>query len=616
MRENHWILRLSLSVAMAACFVNVIRAQELPTEIDFSYADRPYSSSGHGDGWTAGGAMKITSEISERFAGCKITAVSIANGEFHNQENGAMDIFFTRDLNKKGFYSQSEYMDLTKPKEYSTYKLDVPYTLTAGEEFFVGFSVWAEGYSAPDYRSSYPVWRGSELHTSYPGGYYGYSHSSDLKKYHELIWEDKGYSEGMVCIKLTIEGSNLPVNLVELSSFVLPDVIVPEVGAQVSFSLINRGVNTIRTIEYSYYVDGKKNVRTAAVPYASYNESRSFKFTTYPQIEGAGKEFRLSIDKVNGEPVGTTAKHEASLIFHCVSAEKGIRHNMLIEEATGTGCGWCVRGIVGLDQMMKEHSDGSFIPIAAHYPTYNRNLAPIGYDLLWDRHLTHNPTCLIDRNIQRYGIEDPNYETLSRLYESHASVPAIVNLEDIICEEDGESLKVSSSLKFVFSENNADYRVAYVITEDGVGPYEQSNAYSGSTEEMGGWELLPESVDIKHNFVARIISNFDGTKGDIPSEIEAGRVYHHADCLSLENVTDINNAYIIAVVINGNTAHIENALRKKIKASDATVDIVRSDADDSEPIEYYDLMGRKTPEPQHGIFIRRQGSKTEKVYIK
>ena len=69
-------------------------------------------------------------------------------------------------------------------------------------------------------------------------------------------------------------------------------------------------------------------------------------------------------------------------------------------------------------------------------------------------------------------------------------------------------------------------------------------------------------------------------------------------------------------MINGNTAHIENALRKKIKASDATVDIVRSDADDSEPIEYYDLMGRKTPAPQHGIFIRRQGSKTEKVYIK
>ena len=39
---------------------------------------------------------------------------------------------------------------------------------------------------------------------------------------------------------------------------------------------------------------------------------------------------------------------------------------VVYEEGTGTWCGWCVRGHVGLKDMYHNHPDGSFIGIAVH----------------------------------------------------------------------------------------------------------------------------------------------------------------------------------------------------------------------------------------------------------
>lgn len=592
-------------------------AEELPKKMEFSYAKSPRGGSGSSADRIAGGAMKITSDISRRFAGCKITEISIVNGTFYNQQEAPMEIFFSRGLNEKGFYTQKGYMDINYPEEYKTYLLDTPYTLTAGEEFFIGFTVWTAGVTS-DNKYSRPVYRDNVQHQSYPGGYVGNVYRSETKKFFELNWEDEGRTFGMVCIKLTIEGDNLPTNLVEMTDFSVPDYITPKVKTDLGFSFINRGVNSVESLDFTYEVDGEKVSQQKTFSPVAYNQSYYCNFDFEPQNEGAGKILHLTIDRVNGQPAGTTAVHEAMASFNTLFYENGFRYNMVIEEGTGLGCGWCVRGIVGLERTMEAYPDGTFIPISVHSRYDHSDLVPIGYDLLWERHLTHNPTCLINRNLQRFGIEDPSDYRLKRIYETYQSIPAISEVGDITCDKDGDRLKVSSTVKFAFSENDADYKVAYVVTEDNVGPYRQYNAYSGGTTVMGGWELLPSYVDIKHNFVARAISNFDGTCGDIPSKIEKGTIYHHTDYLSLEKVTDINNTYIIALVINGHNGRIENALRKKIDPSLFTSieDVVNDIEDNENSVEYYDLAGRRVFTPQNGIFIRRQGDKVQKIQIR
>lgn len=47
--------------------------------------------------------------------------------------------------------------------------------------------------------------------------------------------------------------------------------------------------------------------------------------------------------------------------------------------------------------------------------------------------------------------------------------------------------------------------------------------------------------------------------------------------------------------------------------SDGVTEII---ADDNAPIEYFDMQGRKVANPENGIYIRRQGTKTAKIYIK
>ncbi|MDE7443376.1 MAG: hypothetical protein K2M65_04365, partial [Muribaculaceae bacterium] len=44
--------------------------------------------------------------------------------------------------------------------------------------------------------------------------------------------------------------------------------------------------------------------------------------------------------------------------------------------------------------------------------------------------------------------------------------------------------------------------------------------------------------------------------------------------------------------------------------------IVADKVDENAPVEYYNLQGLRVANPQGGIFIRRQGSKVSKIYVK
>lgn len=51
-------------------------------------------------------------------------------------------------------------------------------------------------------------------------------------------------------------------------------------------------------------------------------------------------------------------------------------------------------------------------------------------------------------------------------------------------------------------------------------------------------------------------------------------------------------------------------------AEASTTGIEGVEADENAPVEYYNLQGVRVANPENGIFIRRQGAKVEKVYVK
>lgn len=589
-------------------------AQDIPEYVQFSYSETPRGYGGYSEDSYKGGAMLITDYVAARFDKCKITEVEIANGRFFDQDQVPVRIFFTHSLNETPFYCFSDFMDIEKPLQYKTYALPEPVEISSGEPFFVGYSVFAPKAVAPKYEVNCPVITDAVYHTDFPGGYIGFSLNTGEPE--QMDWNDEGYAGGQVCIRLKIEGENLPQNTVELKSVTLHECVTPEITNNADVAICNLGVNKISDVDIAYKVlDQTVSKHIEFSNPLEYNQSiwTSIEFSV-PE-EGANVPVSFTIEKVNGHTPSTTAVTGREVTIHSLYPDNGFAHNMLVEEAGGRGCGWCVRGIVGIDRMMKAHNDGTFIPISAHHIGYGEDTAPYNYEPFWERYITHNPSCLINRSISRIGVTDPNSYNLAWYYDDITNTPAIAAIEVKEYTLEDDWLSVNSDVTFALPEENGVYSVAYVVTEDKVGPYVQNNAYAGDTNSaMDGWENLGEHVVTYYDFLARGISNFDGTPLAVPAKIEPGDKYNHSDKVSMVKVSDMSNLSLVAMVINDKTGWIENSCRVAVEDL-AAIQGVMIDSD-TYPVEYFDLSGRKLSGcPSSGIYIRRQGAHSEKIVV-
>ena len=591
----------------SAISIEAAHADEAMPSIEFSYAGNPAGAGGYSESSYKGGAMLLTEDITARYDGCRITEVIIANGEFHNQSDAPVEIFFTKSLNEKAFGSVSGNMDIDRPKEYKSYPLPQPVEIHAGEPFFVGFVTWASG--ATDYETNFPVYTDNVLHTDLPGGYIGFSTTTGIPE--EMDWQDEGYSGGQVCIRLRIEGENLPQNVAELSDIIMQDCVNPTSVADAMLRVCNKGINPITQLDLSYTVFGEtESVRFDFPEGVDYNQSVYMNLAVTVPNEGANIPVSFTIEKVNGVATSANANTVRSTTIHSILPENGFGRKMVVEEAGGSGCGWCPRGIVGLDQMFENYGEEAFIPISAHHIGYGEETSPFGYDAFWERYITHNPSCLVNRNIDRYGITDPSTENLEWIYSEVSASRAIAEINIKGYDEENGWLTVDSEVSFAFPEEDGTYSVAYVVTEDEVGPYMQSNEYSGSEYKMGGWELLPSVTPTYYDFLARGISDFDGTSLNTNGSIKADETYTHSDKVNLVKVRDMDRLAVIAMLINDKTGRIENAARIPVSGLNS----VESITPDNSPAEYYDLSGRRlSGRPASGIYIERHGGNARKV---
>jgi hypothetical protein len=84
---------------------------------------------------------------------------------------------------------------------------------------------------------------------------------------------------------------------------------------------------------------------------------------------------------------------------------------VVYEEATGTWCGWCVRGHIGLKDMEHYHPDGSWIGIAVH------NADPMvlaAYDTALASFISGYPSGAINRNPAEV---DPGLSSIEPAYQ-------------------------------------------------------------------------------------------------------------------------------------------------------------------------------------------------------
>ena len=259
------------------------------------------------------------------------------------------------------------------------------------------------------------------------------------------------------------------------------------------------------------------------------------------------------------------------------AAEKYPR-KVVMEEATGTWCGYCVRGIETL-KLLSANCPNNFIGIGIHSGDEMANAE--NYDLSSVGNVQGYPGCFINRRTEDsegVSYEWNNYIVQQLKDDADAKIVASAYFTDAT----KTSVIVQTKTTFGYDISGANFKIAYVVLEDNVGPYTQRNYYSGNSsapsDYMYEWTQKEAAVSIKFNDVARgIYPSVNGLQGSVPSTVKMGKANDYDYTFTLpSSISNKSNISIVTLLINSTTGEIVNADKVAVKVLKATIKLDKS----------------------------------------
>lgn len=250
--------------------------------------------------------------------------------------------------------------------------------------------------------------------------------------------------------------------------------------------------------------------------------------------------------------VQTWAEFSLSSDSATLAAESYPRR-MVMEEATATWCGWCPQGIVAIDGLKRDFPD-NFLAIAIH-----GNGDKMAYVDEYGLLVNSYPSAFLNRQSTSVS-----YSWLKRQIEQAGlTTDKMVRIDSVTYVEAEETYKVYTTTRVANLLENAQLRLVYVVTEDSVGPYKQTNNFAGESDEMGGFENLPIKVEMLYSDVARFIyPGCNGLEGSVPSTLEACKDYAYVANVSANfNCDDYGKLQLTVMLYDAATNTIVNADR-------------------------------------------------------
>lgn len=234
------------------------------------------------------------------------------------------------------------------------------------------------------------------------------------------------------------------------------------------------------------------------------------------------------------------------------------QRNVVVEEGTGTWCGYCPRGTVAIQRMNEKYPD-QFIGVAVHVG--NDPMVVDGYSVSGNSY----PVCIVNR-LDKFKGSPSNMEDY--FLQARESGPAAAIFGTASYSDENKEIRVNSSVAFAETYPDANFGIAYILKENDVHvdspEYMQMNYFSGGDEEMGGYENLPNPVlasDMWYQEVARLqAGGYNGFEGSIPSYIGVGEPIRHECAFAMpENVLNVENVELVGVIVDNRNGEIVNA---------------------------------------------------------
>ena len=412
----------------------------------------------------------------------------------------------------------------------------------------------------------------------------------------------------------------------------------------IAATITNNSVGTtiVNNVSYVLTVNGTPSTeQTYTLPQALPGGYYTYLPIAYTFTDEGVNNVSVEVTKVNGEP-NTSTSNVGSGTF--IALSEAAERTSVIEQHTGTWCGWCPRGHVGM-KLFKDMYGGSVITLAGHIGDpmacsdyydmisyYNpKGSAPTAF---YDRYLSGDP--YLSSDAQAYSFSA--YEDLELERAANPS-EASLTLEASWADDSKNEIAANVNYTFNYDRTTAPYAISFILSEDGMaGPDEyktaedslwlQLNYYSGdknwgTDDNMFPWVSAGDSVQTTYDNV--IVAAWDalvGAEGSVMAPITKGETLPYNVTLDISRNTLIqnkDNLSLTALLINQNSGAIVNAAQVPLGPGSSVVGIedVNAAGSNAAEVARYNVNGVQLSAPQKGLnIVKYSDGTTKKVVVK
>lgn len=355
-------------------------------------------------------------------------------------------------------------------------------------------------------------------------------------------------------------------------------VLIPG-QSTISGELLNIGADTIHSIDIKYRYNGntytyplsnlslptcKSTTFTHPVP-AAVTTATTFEVTTWIELSG------------DSDPADDSV-HTTITGYSFQTAKR-----VLLEEGTGTWCGWCPLGMV-----YTEHLDTLYPNQLVIVSIHNNDVMTDHYYdscMIAQGHYTALPQAAIDRKFQKVAPELFEEKIQQQLQEVS---PADIGLT---ASFNPTTRQVSVDVSAAFAtEVSGDLRLNAVLVEDNLhstnAAYDQGNYFSFQSNNLPltgaghNWQTEPDPVpgaSMTYQFVARqLLAAFHGQAGSLPPLCQANGVYTYTFSTILPVSYNASRTRVVALLQEATTGQILNTQRGAYGITTAVTDVSSS----------------------------------------
>lgn len=485
-------------------------------------------------------------------------------------------------------------------------------------EITSSFETLFVGYCYKQKSNNYPVGVNSKV----DGPFFLYTNISSAQGGTGEAWYAINSGGNGLAIQLIVEGDFAPnsVQPLDFGKF----VITKGKSKNVAVDFRNIG-SKFTSIDYTIALDGKAGAEqhldfgkdfgvggthTVEIPFAADSKIGTSTVT-------------LTVTKVNGVENANATKTATGTLY---TVEREFVKRSVVEEGTGTDCGYCPRGHVVMHNMHNLYGD-QFIGIALHQRSSTDPMYNVSYNLGFKNF----PQCMVNRS---NGFLDP-YDQMPAVLKASLNEIALaeVTVAGTFTDEDTK-VNATASVESLVA---GDYDIAFMLTADGLTgkttSWKQQNYFSKghSGNPYKSKSSMPEDIqflwDKGSSYYATyndvlIASSYvsDKNKATLPTLVANGTVSSEYTLkmptkVALKKAIKLDQVYVVAMLLDKTSGKIINAGKARVTGSTGIEDVTTGT--EATVVARYTVNGVQVSAPVKGVnILKMSDGTTRKVLVK